>query len=129
VEWEKVYRDLKKRNWIILLLLSTISTFLMNHTVTLGVILGGLIIIANFSVLQHTIRRAFPSEKVVKTKKSILIIKGYFRLLALGVVIYFTLKWDMVDPIGLTVGLSTVVFSIVSLGISRAFKILTGEAT
>jgi len=112
-----------------LLLLSTISTLLLNHTVTLGVILGGLIIIANFSVLQHTIRRAFPTEKVVKNKKSILIIKGYFRLLALGVVIYFTLKWNLVDPIGLTVGLSTVVFSIVSLGISRAFKILTGEAT
>ena len=101
----------------------------MNHTVTLGVILGGLIIIANFNVLQHTIRRAFPTETGVKTKKTVLIIKGYLRLLALGAVIYFILKMGMVDPIGLTVGLSTVVFSIISLGISCAFKILTGEAT
>ena len=101
----------------------------MDYHITLGVVLGGLIIIVNFNVLQHTIRRAWPTEKVVNTKKSILIIKGYFRLLVLGVVIYLTLKWDMVDPIALTVGLSTVVFSIVSLGISFAFKILTGEAT
>jgi len=129
MDWETVYKDLTKRNWIILLGLSTISTLFMDHHVTLGVILGGLIIIVNFKVLQHTIRRAFPSEKVVESKKSILIIKGYLRLLVLGVVMYFTLKLDMVDPIGLTVGLSTVVFSIVSLGISRAFKILAGEAT
>jgi hypothetical protein len=129
MDWETVYRDLRRRNWIILLALATISTLFMDHDVTLGVILGGLIIILNFNVLQHTIRRAFPTEKVVKSKKSILIIKGYFRLLALGVVIYFTLKLDMVDPIGLTVGLSTVVFSIVSLGISCAFRIFTGEAT
>jgi hypothetical protein len=128
MNWEKVYRDLKKRNWIILLVLSTISALLMNHTVTLGVILGGLIIIVNFNILQHTIRGAFPSEKVVKNRKSVLIIKGHFRLLALGAVIYFILKLGMVDPIGLTVGLSTVVFSIVSFGVSRAFKILTGEA-
>jgi len=129
MDWEEVYRDLKKRNWIILLVLSTISALLMSHTVTLGVILGGLIIIVNFNILQHTIRGAFPSEKVVKNRKSILIIKGHFRLLALGAVIYFILKLGMVDPIGLTVGLSTVVFGIVSLGISRAFKILTEEAT
>lgn len=129
MDWEEVYRDLKKRNWIILLVLSAISALLMSHTVTLGVILGGLIIIVNFNILQHTIRRAFPSEKVVNNKKSILIIKGYFRLLALGAVIYVILKLDMVDPIGLTVGLSTVVISIVSLGISGAFKILTEEAT
>lgn len=128
MDWEEVYRDLRKRNWIILLVLSTISALLMNHTVTLGVILGGLIIIVNFNILQHTIRGAFPSEKVVKNRKSVLIIKGHFRLLALGAVIYFILKLGMVDPIGLTVGLSTVVFSIVSLGVSRAFKILTGEA-
>ena len=129
MDWEEVYRDLKKRNWIILLVLSTISALLMSHTVTLGVMLGGLIIILNFNILQHTIRRAFPSEKGVKNKKSILIIKSHFRILALGAVIYFILKFRMVDPIGLIVGLSTVVFSIVSLGISRAFKTLTGEAT
>jgi len=129
MDWEKVYRDLRKRNWIILLVLSTISALLMSHTVTLGVILGGLIIIVNFNILQHTISRAFPSEKVVEKRKSILIIKSHFRILALGAVIYFILKLRMVDPIGLTVGLSTVVFSIVSLGISRAFKIMTGEAT
>jgi hypothetical protein len=129
MDWETVYRDLKKRNWIILLGLSSISALFMDHHVTLGVILGGLIIILNFNVLQHTIRRAFPTEKVVKSKKSVLIIKGYFRLLVLGVVIYFTLKLDIVDPIGLTVGLSTVVFSIVSLGISSAFRIFTREAT
>jgi hypothetical protein len=129
MDWETVYRDLKKRNWIILLGLSTISTLFMDHQVTLGVILGGLIIILNFNVLQHTIRRAFPTEQGVKSKKSILIIKGYFRLLVLGVVIYLTLKFDIVDPIGMTVGLSTVVFSIVSLGISCAFRIFTREAT
>jgi len=127
MDWEKAYRALVKRNWIILLILSAISYFLMSHLFTTGIILGGLIIIVNFDVLQHTIQRAFPFDGAVKARKTLLIAKSYFRLLALGATIYFLMKFGRVDPIGLAIGLSTVVFSIISFGISCALKTMTGE--
>ena len=129
MDWEKAYRDISKRNWIILLILSTTSYFLLSRLLTTGIIMGGLIVIFNFDLLQHTIRRAFPTSEGLKTSKFFLIGKCYFRLLALGVVIYLLIKLGMVDPIGLTIGLSTVVFSIISFGVSCALKTTNREAT
>jgi hypothetical protein len=129
MDWEKVYGDLRRLNWFILLALGIISYFLMRHSFTTGIILGGLIIIANFHVFQHTFRSMFPPEGVVKTTKVSVIVKYYFRLLVLGIIIYFLITRGGVDPVGLTIGLSTVVISIVSFGIKRAFKMYSREAT
>jgi hypothetical protein len=129
MDWEKTYKDLKRLNWFSLLIMSLISYFLLSSSFTLGIILGGFIIIVNFKVLQHTIRRAFSSQGVMNASKFIIIVKYYLRLLALGVVICYLIKLGWVDPVGLAVGLSTVVISIVSFGIKAAFKTVTGEAT
>jgi len=131
MDWEKVYRDLRKLNWFILLILCLISYFLMRHSFTTGIILGGLIIIANFHVFQHTFRRAFSSERVTKTTnmKVSVIVKFYLRLLGLGIIIYILITRGLVDPVGLTIGLSTVVISIISFGIKSAFKTYSREAT
>jgi hypothetical protein len=106
-----------------------ISYFLLSHSLTLGIILGGLVIIANFNVFQHTIRRAFSPGGVMVTGKMFIILKYYFRLLALGAIICFLIKRGWVDPVGLAIGLSTVVISIVSFGIKRAWRTSAGEAT
>jgi len=127
MDWDKAYHAITKRNWIILFLLSLISYFAMPPSATLGVILGGVAIIINFDLLQYTIRRAFPTNGTEKLKKPALIIKSYVRLLGLGLVMYLSIKLGRVDPVGLAIGLSTVVFSIISFGISQAVKIRAGE--
>ena len=129
MDWEKVYGDLKKLNWFILLILGIISYFLMRHSFTTGIILGGLITIANFHVFQHVFRGVFSPEGVMKTTKMAIIAKCYFRLLGLGIIIYILITRGWVDPIGLTIGLSIVVISIVCFGIKRAFKMYFQEAT
>lgn len=129
MDWDKIYSDLRKRNWIILLVMSSISYFLMNQALTLGIILGGLIIIGNLSVLQHTIRRGFSAEGVMKATKIFIVMKYYLRLLALGIIIAFLIKRGWVDPVGLALGLSTVVIGIISFGIKRALKTAAGEST
>jgi hypothetical protein len=98
------------------------SYFLMSHSLTLGIILGGLVIIANFKVLQHTIRRGFSPEGIMAGSKILIILKYYFRLLGMGVVIYFSIKSEWVDPIGLAIGLSTVVISITAFGVRLVWK-------
>ena len=100
----------------------------MSATFTLGVILGGFIIIANFSVLQHTIRCAFSDQGAMRGKKLSLIAKYYFRLAIMGLIIYILITNGWVNPLGLAIGLSIVIFSILNFGVCTAWKTSSREA-
>ncbi|MBW2284920.1 MAG: ATP synthase subunit I [Deltaproteobacteria bacterium] len=128
MDWEKLAKRMRAQNWIILLVLGLASFFLMSDAFTLGLILGGLVIIANFNALAHTLRKAFTPKGKVKSRKMVLIGKYYVRLFALGAIIYVLITYGRVDPVGLTVGLSIVVFSIMGIGIRTAWKLSSGEA-
>lgn len=127
MDWEKLHRDLKAQNWILLLVLGTLSFLFMSPAFTLGVVLGGLLIIANFSVLQHTIRRSFSPVGSLRSNKIAIVAKYYFRLAILAVIIYTLITNGWVHPIGLAVGLSVVVVSIIYIGIRTAWKMSSGE--
>ena len=129
MDWKTISKELKTRNWIILFILSAISYLLLSPARTLGTILGGILVIANFEVFQHTICKAFSPDGLLKIKKLSIIIKYYFRLIALGIIIFVLITKGWVDPIGMAIGLSTVVISIVILGINMALKTLTREAS
>lgn len=128
MDWDRISKIVSHYNWINLLVFGLASFFLMSPFFTLGVILGGLIIIANFRILQHTIRSAFAPGGNMKTTKLSIIAKYYFRLAIMGIIIYILVTKGLVDPIGLAVGLSIVVFSIVLMGVRSAWKISSGEA-
>ena len=125
--WEKLVKQLRVQNWIILMILGSASFFIMNSTFTLGIILGGLIIIANFNILQHTIRLAFSPDGVMKNNKLAIMAKYYFRLAILGIIIFILITNGWVNPIGLAIGLSIVVFSIINIGIRAVWKTSSGE--
>jgi len=121
-DWDQTYESIKRWNWTILLILSSFGFFFMSHNMTLGIILGGFVIIANFGFFQSTIKRSFSSDGAVKIKKFLIMMQSFIRLFLLGAVIFILITRGLVDPIGLTIGLSTVVLSIVSYGISSALK-------
>lgn len=127
MDWEMVSKKLSIQNWIILMILSSISFFFCGSSFTLGVILGGLIIIANFGMLQHTVLSVFSSQGVMKKKKISTIVRLYFRLAILGIIIYMLIASRWVNPVGLVVGLSVVVVSIISLAIASIWKTSSGK--
>ena len=129
MEWKNLYRDLKRLNWLVLLLLASASCFVMSPAFTAGIIVGGLMVIANFHVLQHTIRQGFSADDSRTTKKASVIAKYYLRIAAMGILIYFFISQKWVDPVGLTVGLSIVVIGIVSLGILMIRTTFSKEST
>ncbi|MCF8129155.1 MAG: ATP synthase subunit I [Deltaproteobacteria bacterium] len=124
----KHLQDIKTFNWVILLILGAASGLFMTVQFTLGVILGGLIIIANFSLLHKTMRNAFSDQGAMKGKKMALIAKFYFRLAIMGLIIYILITNGWVNPLGLAVGLSIVVLSILNFGIRAAFRTSSREA-
>ena len=121
-------QDIKTFNWVVLFILGAVSGIFMEVQFTLGVILGGLIIIANFSLLHHTMRKAFSDQSAMKGKKMALIAKFYFRLAIMGLIIYILITNGWVNPLGLVVGLSIVVLSILNFGIRAAFRTSSREA-
>ena len=125
---KKTLQDIKTFNWIILFILGVLSGIFMTVQFTLGVILGGLIIIANFSLLHNTMYKAFSDLSLMKGKKMALVVKFYFRLAIMGLIIYILITNGWVNPLGLAVGLSIVVLSILHFGIRAAFRTSSREA-
>jgi hypothetical protein len=123
MEWERLSGTLKTLNWIVLLFLGLSSYCFLSGSFTLGIIAGGLSMIANFALLERTIRRA-----TLQVNKGVIIGKYYLRLVGLGIVIYLLLRQHLVDPVGLTIGLSTVTISIVGFGIYMLRKTYSREA-
>jgi hypothetical protein len=129
LDWKAAYREIRLLNWITLAVLSAASAVVWDAPSTLGIILGGLVIMTNFGLLQHTIRRAFSSEGTMTGSKASVIVKYYVRLLGLGVVLFLLVGWGWINPVGLAVGLSTVFIGIIGFGIRRACKLYIREAT
>jgi hypothetical protein len=127
MNWETVSKKIDSYNWVTLFILGVMSFFLANADMTLGIILGGLLIIANFNVLEHTIRGAFDRNGAMKAKKKSIILKYYLRLGVMGILIYLLITKGWVNPIGLVIGLSTVVISITIMGIHLLLKQSTWE--
>ena len=128
MEWEKLQNILRTLNWVVLLMLSSFGYFLMSPFWTAGVLSGGLLAIANFGVLQQTVRRAFSSEGIHQGARFSIVGKYYLRLLALGVILYLLITRGWIDPVGLVVGLSTVMVSIIALAIHMVLRTRTKEA-
>jgi len=121
-EHREIFGFVKTTNWVLLLVLSCLSLWIMEKSFTAGVIAGGLLAILNFGVLERSIVGAFSPSEGFRAKNAAVILKYFLRLLILGVAIYLLLKQEWVHPVGLLVGLSIVVFSIVCLGIRMLVK-------
>jgi hypothetical protein len=125
---EKLIGHIRTNNWIILLIVGSLSSVFMSTEFTLGVIIGGLMVIANFSVLQHTISCAFSDLGGFQGRKLGLIAKSYFRLAFMGLILYMVITNGWAHPLGLAIGLSVVMFSIIGFGIRSALKTSSREA-
>ncbi len=109
-------------------MLGTASLLLMGPNFTSGLVAGGLLIIFNFNIFERSIRAAFCSSSGFRFSKAAAIAKYYFRLLFMGMVIFILLKQSWVHPVGLLLGLSIVVISIIGLGVKLLMKTFPREA-
>ena len=129
MEWDRLYRNLKILNLGVLLILTSLSCLVMSYDFTFGIVIGDLIALASFHMLQRTIHKGFAPERALKTKKVSIMIKSFLRLGATGALIYMVISRQWVQPVGLTVGLSIVVISIVILGLVSIRKVFSEETT
>jgi len=110
-EKDPLQKRLELTNWIILGILTLISFFFMPGKFALGMLLGGFISIVNFHWLVRDLRKAFRS--ISEKSNSAVMFKYYIRFAVTAIALYFIITGDIVDIIGLLIGLSTVVIAIV----------------
>ena len=129
MEWDSLYKKLKILNLEILLVLTSVSFFIMSHAFTAGIVIGGLIALASFHMLQGTIRKGFAPERIQTRKKTSIISKFLLRFGAIGALIYLVISREWVQPVGLVVGLSIVVIGIFILGLVSVRRMFLEETT
>lgn len=107
-------------SWLYLAILVLGSWVISSWSFAWGVLVGGVISIASFLVSSREVKRFFKTleqqqgqstEKAKITKKG-LILKFWLRLLLIGLVLFFFIRFSSINVFGLILGLTTVVFTI-----------------
>ena len=115
-----------RANWVLLVLSSLAGLFFVSPKFALGVFFGGLIVTVNFHLLARTLKKALTPPHLASP--NVVIAKYYVRFLISGVLIFLILVTQTVNPLGLLVGLSVVVFSIMLATLVEVKHLLVKEA-
>ncbi|UCD85437.1 MAG: ATP synthase subunit I [Deltaproteobacteria bacterium] len=112
-------RNIEKLSLILLLVFTLISLVFVSLPITLGVLLGGAIVIGNFYWLSRLLEKALNGEGVSKLSLAVnFFVKSAFLLGSVILVILYT----KVDPIALLAGLTTIIIAILLAGGSEIWK-------
>lgn len=113
-------------NWILLGVSGVLGYLFTPPDITRGIICGGLIVTINFHLLYRTLKRAFRPHQLVS--HNVILAKYYVRFIISGLIIYVLISRHLVHPLGLFVGLSVVVVSILLATILEFRNLFLKEA-
>ena len=119
-EKDPLQKKLEKANWVILGVLFTLSLIFMPYRFTLGMLLGGFVSVVNFHWLERDLRKVF--SRLSEKSGSVLTLKYMFRFAVTAVALYFIIVGNIVDIVGLIIGLSTVIITMVFTAIAAFSK-------
>ncbi len=123
---ERLLKFITRANWVLLLISSILGLIFLPMDFTKGIIFGGLIVTVNFHLLYRTLRKALTPPHL--SSHNIILAKYYFRFFVSGLILFFLIKGGYVAPLGLFVGLSVVVASIMLATILEVKKLIFKEA-
>jgi hypothetical protein len=122
---DRLLADIARRNWWIWGGLVLLSLLWRSVAVTLGVAGGGLVVIGGFYWL-HSALASLLKPEGGKTRRGFQF-SALIRLLVLAAALFLLLVAGRVHPVGLAVGVSVVVLSLVWTTLTRLLKDRTGE--
>jgi hypothetical protein len=111
LEKDPLQRRLEITNWIILAALLLMGLLFGSTRFCLGILCGGLISVVNFHWLYRNLRSVFAHHGDRAGKA--LMVRYYIRLALNALVLYWVISGNLVDVIGLVIGLSVVFMNIV----------------
>ncbi len=91
-----------------------------------GILCGGLIVTINFHLLHRSLKKALTPPNICS--HNVLLGKYYFRFMISGLILFILISQHFVNPLGLFIGLSIVVISIILATINELKKLIFKEA-
>ncbi len=114
-EWQLT--SLERTQWVILLLLSVGSLAFWDKKITIGVIMGGIIIILNFKALRRIIEGGFSEGGISNPRSFFFKYSVKFLLLVAAVAGIAILLRGVINLVAFLVGLLTIFLAILAEGI------------
>ncbi|HOG17472.1 MAG: ATP synthase I chain [Syntrophaceae bacterium PtaU1.Bin231] len=108
---DPLQKRLEWTNWLVLGLCFLAGLTLVSEKFAFGVLLGGLVSIVNFHWLHRDLKKVFLSRSGAASRASVMW-RYYLRFAVTGVVLYLIITGDLVNVIGLLIGLSVVIMNI-----------------
>ncbi|MBU0994533.1 MAG: ATP synthase subunit I [Proteobacteria bacterium] len=123
---KRLLHFITRANWYLFFIASALGFLNLPFDVFMGILCGGLIVTVNFHLLSRTLKRALTPPNL--TSHNVIIAKYYIRFIISGFIIFMLISKHIVDPIGLILGLSVVVVSIVLATVLELTKQICREA-
>jgi hypothetical protein len=123
---QRILTFVSRANWVLLAGATAAGAALAAPDVALGILCGGVIVTVNFYLLARTLRGALTPPHLASHHT--VIAKYYLRFISSAFVIFLLIAGGVVNPLGLVIGLSVVVVSIILATIREAKKIIFKEA-
>ena len=115
-----------RSNWVLFAAVSLTGLLLASPAFYRGLIFGGLIVTVNFHLLAKTLQKALQPQRLASP--NVVLAKYYIRFVISGVIIFLLIHQQMVNLIGLFIGLSVVVASITLATMVELKKLFFKEA-
>jgi hypothetical protein len=97
-------------NWLVFAVVSVGGLILATPDILWGIVFGGLIVTINFHLLSRTLKKSLTPSNL--TSHNVILAKYYVRFILSGFIIFILISGHYVHPLGLFIGLSVVVASI-----------------
>ena len=123
---KRILTFVTRSNWILFLAASIMGFVLLPADFARGVLFGGLLVTLNFHLLAGTLRKALTPPHL--SSHNLIIAKYYLRFIGSGFIIFILIAGNYVNPVGLIIGLSVVVFSIMLATLCEITKLIFKEA-
>lgn len=118
---QRILYFVTRTNWVLFCLVGILGLAFTPFKFACGILCGGLLVTVNFHLLARTLKGALTPPHL--SSHNVVVAKYYLRFLISGVILLLVIKYHLVNPLGLFIGLSVVVASIM-LATARELKIL-----
>jgi len=123
---KRILTFVTRSNWILFAASSILAFLLLPADFARGMLFGGLLVTLNFHLLAKTLKRALNPPHL--SSHNVVIAKYYLRFIGSGFIIFILIAGNYVNPLGLIIGLSVVVFSIMLATMCEIAKLIFKEA-
>ena len=131
----ELLRNVQQFNWLLLLVLIGGSWYVYSWSLAQSVLIGGILANASFFMLRRDINNFMTTfsqaglnwKAVKKLEKVKFFLKFYGRLAVLAVILYLLITQVTIDIVGLVIGLSTIMFSVIVVVLSKGSMLLSTQ--